>query len=202
MSESILAMKVDDFAKPFDPDKFIGKDWRTFWGEGYTTWRGPFYENIPCGFNDHGIYGEEDIDQRSLDIDITKLGLDDFIFETCLESGEECISGEARLYILKKKTDFVRFGGDVFLDLCRDYRIYKEKSILECIYHNYGVDYMHFAGHTIRHPLGLRHNLVLYRFFKEEWEWDYMCLFKTRPNFNAKTPAVGCSQSILDRIKA
>jgi hypothetical protein len=139
--------------KPFDLAEFIGNDW--------STWKGPA--------DGDGLSGEKDIDSRSLSL--TEVKFTDFLFETCLNEGESSISGEEKLRRLKEKTEFIRFGGNVFLGLWEDYQVNKKNSVLEWLYHNYKITYMDFMGQILRVPLGYRNVLYLYRSDSGEWHW-------------------------------
>lgn len=139
--------------KPFDPAEFLGSGW--------TIWRGPI--------DGDGLSGEEDVDLRSGTL--PEVELSKIIFETCLQAGENSITGEEKLRQLKKKPEFIRFGGNVFLGLWLDYQANKENSVLEWIYRNFKISYLDFFGLILRGPLGDRRVLVLNRNDDGKWYW-------------------------------
>lgn len=161
--------------KPFNPSEFIGKGW--------ATWKGPI--------DGDGLSGEEDIDTRSASL--SEIEIAKFIFETCLKSGEKSITGEEKLRRLKEKSDFIRFGDNVFLGLRLNYQANKENSILELIHRNFKIIYIDFPGQVLRGPNGDRDVLCLCRDDDGEWSWHCRWLGN---DWNAVNPSVGCkSQS-------
>lgn len=162
--------------KLFNPAEFIGKNW--------ATWKGPI--------DGDGLSGEEDVDPRSLAL--AEVELARFLFETCLLAGEKSVTGEEKLRRLKEKPEFIRFGGNVFLGLWHDYQTYKENSILEWFYRNFGVTFMDFIGQILRHPHGNRNVLYLRRSAYGEWYWRYYWL---DDQWGAGDPSVGCASQPL-----
>jgi len=158
--------------KPLDPAKFLGKD--------RTIWKGPV--------DGDGLSGEEDIDPRSLTL--SEIEIQKFVFETCIQSGESSITGEEKLRRLKEKTDFIRFGGNVFLGLWEDYQANKENSVLEWIYRNFKITYIDFMGQVLRSPNGGRSVLFLCRDGDGEWDWDDDWLASA---WDAGIPSAGCA---------
>lgn len=157
----------------FDPAKFIGKGW--------TIWKGPA--------DGDGLTGEEDIDPRSLVL--TEVKLAKFVFETCLKSGENFITGEEKLRRQKEeKPGFIRFGGSVFYSLWLDYQDNKEKSVLEWLHRNFGVTFMDFMGQIFRNPFGGCSVLCLNRYDAGEWRWECHWLDY---QWDADNPSVGCA---------
>ena len=158
--------------RPFDPAEFIRKDW--------TIWKGPIDGN--------GLSGEENVDLRSLSF--KKISLADFLFKTCLRKGENFISGKEKLRRLKEEeSDFIRFGGNVFLGLWENYKIDGKDSILQQLYCNFGVTSMDFMGHILRSPHGNLNVLYLSRVDSGEWYWDY---YDFSSKWNIDKPSVGC----------
>ena len=158
--------------KPFDPVEFIGKGW--------STWKG--------SAGGDGLSGDEDIDPRSTSL--SEIEISKIIFETCLKSGEKSITREEKLRRLKEKTDFIRFGGNVFLGLWLDYQANKENSILEFIYRNFKITYIDFPGQILRSPNGGRDVLYLYR--DDGGRWDWFCYWLDFDCF-ADNPSAGCA---------
>ena len=140
-------------AHPFNPSEFLGKGW--------TVWKGPI--------DDDGLWGEEDIDPRSLtlsQVEITK-----FLFETCLKESEQSITGEEKLHRLKEKSDLIRFGGNVFLGLWLNYQANGENSALEDLYRSRGIKFFAFFGLVLRNPSGIRSVLYFHRDDGGRWYW-------------------------------
>ncbi|PIR92227.1 hypothetical protein COU01_02985 [Candidatus Falkowbacteria bacterium CG10_big_fil_rev_8_21_14_0_10_44_15] len=172
MSEHETALTHNIQMKSFDPGTFLGESW--------TIWKGP----IDGG----GLSGEEDIDPRSLalsQIEITK-----FLFETCLKTGENWITGEERLRRLEEKPSFIRFGGNVFLGLWLDYQANGRDSALEAIYRSRGIKFLAFFGLVLRSPEGRRAVLCFCRFGGGKWDWHYLWLVY---QWNAYRPSAGCA---------
>ncbi|MBU2028407.1 hypothetical protein KJ761_00770 [Patescibacteria group bacterium] len=170
-----------------DPKSILTKPFNSiqFLGEGWVTWKGPI--------DGDGLSGEEDIDLRSLflpEIEIAK-----FLFETCLLADEKSITGEEKLRRLKEKSDFVRFGGNVFLGLWLDYQANKENSILEWFYRNFKISFMDFMGQVLRDPDGYRYVLYLYRRDDGGWDWRYGWLDY---RWGAGLPSAGCASQSSD----
>lgn len=141
------------FTTSFDPAEFIGKEWK--------VWRGPI--------DGDGLKGDEDIDSRSLDL--VEVSIDSILFETCLEKGEQRITGEEKLKRLKA-ANVVRLGGNVFLGLWLDFETNKENSILEHLYRTRKITYLDFFGLILRDPRGNRCVLFLYHNGDGGWRWD------------------------------
>ena len=157
--------------KSFNPAEFLGDD--------YIAWKGPA--------DGDGLMGEKDIDPRSLvftEIDPAK-----FIFETCLRDNERLISGEERACRLKKENPkFIRFGGNVFTNLWKNYQVNKKNSVLEWIHLTFGVRFMEFQGLILRDPCGRRCVLCLGKRADDGWYWDEYLLDDL---WSAGIPSVG-----------
>lgn len=141
----------------FNLAEFIGKDWK--------VWRGPV--------NGCGLNGDEDIDSRSLVL--TEINADSLLFESCLQEGEQRITGEEKLKRLKA-ANLVRLGGNAFLGLWRDYEANKENSVLEYLYRTRKITYLDFFGLILRSPDSDRCVLYLYRDSDGAWTWYYFWL--------------------------
>jgi len=113
---SILLM-----AKPFDPAKFLGKDW--------TEWKKSSYDN------------GDDIDPHSL---LTKTELASFICETCTPATEKPITEDVRRkeefrYQEKEFLDILYFTSNIFYYLWSDHQVNKGNSVLEWLWENFKV---------------------------------------------------------------
>ena len=173
-----LSAPISIMTKPFDPEGFLGKGWK--------TWKGPIKGS--------GLSGEEEIDPRSLnffEIEIAK-----FIFETGLREGEESIPGEEKLRRLKdEKPGFIRFGGNVFLGLWQDYQASKENSVIEWLYRDQKIGFMDFFGQILRNPTGTNQALCMFRRGNGNWRWDCYWLQNA---WIASRPSVGCASQPKD----
>ncbi|MDP3900455.1 MAG: hypothetical protein Q8Q23_05230 [bacterium] len=158
--------------KPFNPAEFLG--------EGWTVWKGPA--------DGDGLSGEEDIDPRSLAL--VKIEVSQFLFETCLQASAGSITGEEKLHRLKAKSDFVRFGANVFLGLWTDYQANKKNSVLERLYKERKVTYLDFPGTVLRNPDGIRRVPYLFRRGVGQWGWD---CFWLGDGWGAASLSVGCA---------
>jgi hypothetical protein len=140
--------------KPFDIVKFFGENW--------SIWKGPA--------GGAGVFGEDDVDQRSLaivEVDVLTI----IFFETCLKDDKHKTSGEEKLLKLKATKEFIRFGADVFMGLWLDYQTNKGKSVLEFLYRTKKISYLDFFGTVFRKPNADRYVLHLYREDIRGWDW-------------------------------
>ena len=141
---------------PFDPAKFINKDW--------AFWKGPK--------DGDGLKGEEERDKASLaltEVDFEKVDL-----LICLEQGESSITGEEKLIRLRLGRPI--YGATQFMGLWQDYQQNNAQSVLEKLYQQKGVTYVDFFGDILRFPNGHRSVLCLYRFGVGSWNWYYCWL--------------------------
>lgn len=139
---------------PFDPARFINKDW--------AFWKGP-----KCG---DGLNGQEERDRASLaltEVDFEKVDL-----LTCLKQGESSITGEEKLVRLRR-IGRPLCGATQFMGLWQDYQQNKAQSVLEKLYQQKGVTYVDFFGDILRDPDGHRHVLYLCRRVDGLWGWFY-----------------------------
>jgi len=119
--------------KPFDPVKFIGKDWSL-------------------------VADEHDARNDTLiEVDFMKVS-----FETCLKEGEIHIKGEEKLKRMKENGK-IRLGATVFIGLWKDYQMRKDNSVLEHLYREKRITYMDFFGDVLLDPDGDCHVLYLLR---------------------------------------
>jgi hypothetical protein len=123
-------------------------------------------------------------------LELAEVDLAKFVFETCLEKNETSISGEEKFLRLKEKSEFIRFGANVFLGLREDYQAKKENSVLEWLYRNHKITFMDFPGTVLRCPYGDRHVLCLFRNDGGGWDWNYNWLDY---RCNSDSPSVGCA---------
>lgn len=124
----------------------------TFFDREHDVWRGPA--------SGDGLKGEIDQDERSLvctQLDWTKIKLGNHFKE-----GEASITGEEMLE-RAKEARYIRFGGNVFLSLWRDYESHDVDSVLEWLHLNRNVEFLCFLGVVLRYPAGGRHVPCLYR---------------------------------------
>ncbi len=144
---------------PFDPAKFLNKDW--------AFWKGPKDGN--------GMEGEEERDKASLALAEVDFEKADFL--TCLEKGEGSITGEEKLIRLRKLNRPL-YGATQFMGLWQDYQQCQDKtqSKLEKLYQQKVVTYIDFFGDILRNPDGYRYVLYLYRDDDGSWDWDYYWL--------------------------
>jgi hypothetical protein len=104
-------------------------------------------------------------------LDLSKVNVSAFLFETCLRKDENLLSGQEKLSRLKEKSEFVRFGDNVFLGLWEDYSANEENSVLEYLYKTQKITNLYFFGTILRSPEGSRHVLSLYRGSDHRWHW-------------------------------
>ena len=133
--------------RPFDPVKFIGKNWSLI----------PEEHDTRC--------------DALTEVDFGKVQ-----FETCLKEDETLIiKGEEKLTRLKAGRD-IRLGATVFMGLWEDYQKNKENSTLENLYKEKSIAYLDFFGDVLLDPSGDRLVLCLCRDDDGEWAWDYYWL--------------------------
>ncbi|MFA5986133.1 MAG: hypothetical protein WC819_02165 [Parcubacteria group bacterium] len=145
--------------KPFDPTEFLGKGW--------TVWKG--------SADGDGLTGERDVDPRSETL--TEIELTKFVFETCLRTKEKSIDCEEKIRRLKeKKSDLIRFGGNVFLAIWEDYQENGINGALEWLYQNFGITFLDFSGLILRDSNGWRYVLFLLRGDDGTWTWNHFWL--------------------------
>ena len=120
--------------RPFDPVKFIGKNWSLI----------PEEHDTRC--------------DALTEVDFGKVQ-----FETCLKEDETLIiKGEENLTRLKAGRD-IRLGATVFMGLWEDYQKNKENSTLENLYKEKSIAYLDFFGDVLLDPDGYRRVLYLCR---------------------------------------
>lgn len=152
---------------PFNPETFIGKDWR--------IWRGPK--------DGDGLAGEEEQDKRSMALttfdptQITQANL-----QTGLNKGETVITGEvklARLIVQQIQAD-AKFAEALYQE--------EGQKTLRYLYETLGFIWLEFLGTVLRRPDGRRFAISLYRYDSGEWDWNYRWLDFDR---GASRPSLG-----------
>ncbi len=126
---------------PFDPEQFIGKEWKTL---------------------------SEEQDKRAQylgEVDFSRAA-----FLSCLKDGEKFVKGEEKLRRLKD-SGRIRYGVTVFMGLWKNHQDNKEDSVLECLYREKGITYIDFFGDVLLSPDGYRFVLYLYRDDDGAWGW-------------------------------
>ncbi|MEK7498614.1 MAG: hypothetical protein AAB611_02005 [Patescibacteria group bacterium] len=142
-----------DRTKPFDPVAFIGKGW--------SVWRGPSDGN--------GLEGEEDQDERSLNI--TELDLSKIRSVTTLKGKEKEITGRENLKRLKASGN-IRLDAKVFQTFWENQHLIPELWQEEV---NGNIRFVYFEGTVLRSPSGNR--CILFLFFNGgRWYWYYAWL--------------------------
>mgnify|MGYP001574659035 FL=1 len=134
-------------AIPFNPAEFLGSGW--------SIWKGPA--------DGDGLSGEEEQDERSLAI--TELDLSRVQLVTCLNEGEECITGEERLKRLKEN-NFIRLDASIFLTL------WQNQHFIPGVWKKTNTTFIFFEGTILRSPGGARCVLCLF-WDGSEWFWLY-----------------------------
>lgn len=125
----------------FDPVTYIGKNWKE----------------------------EPDSDPGSKGLKEIKIS--DLRFETCLEKGEDLITGEEKIRRLKAKQELVRMGAEYAVWLLEDWKSKRENSVLEHLFRTRKVAYIDFPGTILRGPDGNRDIFYLYRDGRGKWDW-------------------------------
>lgn len=138
----------------FDPATFIGAGWKL---EG------------------------KDADTRSLEL--KEINVSKVLFETCLEEGEERVTGEEKLQRLIRK-------GGIRLDPRFGVTLYQEEGqkTLERLYAEQGITYLDFFGRILVSPVGRRCVLCLCRDGGGGWYWgaDWLDLGWSVRSFSAR----------------
>ncbi|OGM01634.1 hypothetical protein A2480_00290 [Candidatus Uhrbacteria bacterium RIFOXYC2_FULL_47_19] len=136
-------------SKPFNPKKFIGKEW--------SFWRGPA--------DGDGLSGEIEQDSRSLaltEIDLTKINL-----KICPVGDEKLLKGEDFLQRLRTNGG-ISLDAGIFQTFWENPQLFPQKWKEKT---NGNTTYIFFLGTVLRDPDGLRYVLCLF------WEgvrlgWD------------------------------
>lgn len=110
-------------------------------------------------------WADTDADARSLAL--PKVDFSKVLFETCLEEGEEHITGEEKLRRLKGK-------GGIRLDPRFGVTLFKEEGqkTLKRLYEERCITYLDFFGRVLVCPDGDRYVLCLYRDVGGRWGWN------------------------------
>ncbi len=140
-----------DRVTPFNPT--------TFFGYGWSIWRGPA--------DRAGRRGEKQQDGRSLAL--TEVDFSKILLETCLREGESKITGEEKLRRLKA-------SGRILLDARIGQALYREggQKTLRWLHDTHGITYVDFMGTELRGgPYGYRYVLCLYRGDGGSWYRNY-----------------------------
>jgi len=156
---SLVITKPDlfsiDRSTPFNPSKFIGKNW--------MIWHGPA--------RGIGLKGKEEQDVRSLEL--TEIDPSKILFEHCLRGGERFITGEEKLI------RHIISVGHICLDAKIGQCLLEEENqkTLEWFYWAYGISWLEFPGTVLRvREDGSRCFLCLCRDNCGTWIWDYLLL--------------------------
>lgn len=139
---------VIDRSKPFDPVKFIGRDW--------SFWRGPAEGD--------GLSGDVECDDRALAL--TEVDFSKVRFESGHKEDESVIIGEEKLRRLVAMPE-------IRLDAKAGQTLFEEKgqATLRWLYDIFGITWIEFVGSVLRYPDGHRYFLYLYREDDGSWDW-------------------------------
>jgi len=142
VTASVRTSRVLACLEQFEPATFIGLGW--------TAWRGPK--------DGHGLIGDIEQDVRS--VELTELNWTKVHFDNCFTQGETRISGEEMLR-RREASGQVRFGGNVFLSLWRNYKENEASNVLSQLPEE--IKCLDFPGLILRSPHGDRRVLCFYR---------------------------------------
>jgi len=144
---------VIDRSVPFNPVNFIGSGWSVIDGE-----------------------------ENKASLALTEIDFEKVSFETCLKSGEKCITGEEKLVRHAK-------AGHVLLDAKIFQKLYEEEDqkTLEYLYREKSITWFEFPGTVLRYLNDSRYALFLYRDDGGRWSWRCYWLDGDR---DARNPSV------------
>ncbi len=108
--------------------------------------------------------------------DLTEIDFEKADFLNMLSQAESSITGEEKLGRLKK-IKRTRYGATAFMGLWQNYRVWKESSALETLYHTKHIGYVDFFGDVLLNSFGKRCVLCLIRNSTNgKWERSYTLL--------------------------
>ncbi|MBC7836702.1 hypothetical protein H7X87_02910 [Acetobacteraceae bacterium] len=150
------ALVIDRASLP-TPAQFIDKDW--------SVWKGPK--------DGDGLKGYAEEDPRSLAL--TEIDFSKATFEHRLEEDEQTITGEEKLARMKAMPN-IRLDFGIGVALFQE----KDQATLRFLHDAYGISWFELAGTVLRHSLGDRYFLSLFRGGDGSWGWDYGWLGRRR----------------------